>query len=211
VTSPRGILAIFNNVAAGRDADFDGWFQGEHLAERLAVPGFLYGRRHKSVSGGAGYFNFYVTESPEVLSSKAYLDRIDSPTPRSRMIMSEVFRDMCRTACRRDLRVGAARGAFAVTARFFQPHDLAALTGALRELANDETIGGEVWSAAEKPGVIKEEEKLRGGDAKIAHCLMVDVLHRDAAEAVAKRLAADFAKAEIGVFQALSHQGDSSA
>jgi hypothetical protein len=34
-----GILAIFNNVASGREAEFEEWFQHEHLAERIAVPG----------------------------------------------------------------------------------------------------------------------------------------------------------------------------
>jgi hypothetical protein len=33
-----GILAIFNNVAPGREAEFEEWFQHEHLQERLAVP-----------------------------------------------------------------------------------------------------------------------------------------------------------------------------
>ena len=83
--STRGILAIFNNVAPGRDDDFNNWFQGEHFAERLGVPGFLYGRRHQALSGSSAYFNFYVTESPDVLTSKAYLDRVDNPTPRSRV------------------------------------------------------------------------------------------------------------------------------
>ena len=36
-----GILAIFNNAAPGREAEFEEWFQHEHLAERVAVPGFL--------------------------------------------------------------------------------------------------------------------------------------------------------------------------
>jgi heme-degrading monooxygenase HmoA len=38
---PPGVLAIFNNVAPGREAEFEEWFQHEHLAERLAVPGFV--------------------------------------------------------------------------------------------------------------------------------------------------------------------------
>jgi hypothetical protein len=33
-----GILAIFNNVASGREAEFEEWFQREHLAERLNRP-----------------------------------------------------------------------------------------------------------------------------------------------------------------------------
>lgn len=35
-----GVLAIWNDCRAGREAEFEEWFQGEHLLERLAVPGF---------------------------------------------------------------------------------------------------------------------------------------------------------------------------
>jgi antibiotic biosynthesis monooxygenase (ABM) superfamily enzyme len=52
VTDTRpGILAIFNNVAPGREAEFEEWFQHEHLVERLAVPGFLLGRRYEQNVG----------------------------------------------------------------------------------------------------------------------------------------------------------------
>src|SRR5271167_3654219 len=94
-----GILAIFNNVAPGRESDFEEWFQHEHLAERLAVPGFLLGRRHEAVSGLPRYFNFYVTQSTDVLKSAAYLARLDNPTPMTRRTMSGIFKDMIRTVC----------------------------------------------------------------------------------------------------------------
>ena len=55
-----GILAIFNNAASGREAEFEEWFQHEHLAERIAVPGFLLGRRYEALSGQPRYFNFYI-------------------------------------------------------------------------------------------------------------------------------------------------------
>jgi hypothetical protein len=70
MTTP-GILAIFNDVAPGREAEFETWFQGEHLQERLAVPGFLYGRRHEAIAASSAFFNFYVVESPAVLTSAA--------------------------------------------------------------------------------------------------------------------------------------------
>lgn len=114
-----GILAIWNNVAPGREADFETWFQGEHLQERLGVPGFIYGRRHQAISGGSAFFNFYLVESPAVLTSKPYLERLDNPTPMTRMIMTEVFRDMNRTLCHRAVRRGDFRGAYAVTVRWF--------------------------------------------------------------------------------------------
>lgn len=209
--SARGILAIFNNVAPGRDDDFNNWFQGEHFAERLGVPGFLYGRRHQALSGSSAYFNFYVTESPEVLTSKAYLDRVNNPTPRSRVTMSEIFRDMCRTVCRREARVGNARGGMTTVARFEQPQELAALKAVLDELAKDETVSGELWASAEKPGATTEEEKLRGGDKKIAQCLLVDTLDQRKAEQIAQWLRQTFPSAEIGVFRVIAHMGDSSA
>src|SRR5262249_38029524 len=160
-----GILAIWNDCRAGREAEFDAWFQGEHLAERLSVPGFLYGRRHQAISGGAGYFNFYLVESPEILTSRPYLERLDKPTPMTRKIMSEVFLNMNRTVCRRTLRRGGFRGAFAVTARFNEAPHTASLTTALDELLRDTNIAsGEIWIALDPAGMpVSMEEKLRGG------------------------------------------------
>ena len=103
MSAQPGILAIFNDCRPGREAEFEAWFQGEHLIERLAVPGFVFGRRHKAVSGAPGFFNFYMVETPEVLTSKPYLERLDNPTPMTRTIMSEVFVNMNRTVCRLSL------------------------------------------------------------------------------------------------------------
>ena len=99
-----GILAIWNDCRAGDEAEFEAWFQGEHLLERLAVPGFLYGRRHQAIFGGSDYFNFYLTESPDVLISQPYLERLDNPTPMTKRIMSDIFINMNRTVSHRTLR-----------------------------------------------------------------------------------------------------------
>jgi hypothetical protein len=204
-----GILAIFNDCRAGREAEFDAWFQGEHLEERLAVPGFLFGRRHQAISGDAGYFNFYLVESPDVLTSKPYLERLDNPTPMTKRIMSEVFLNMNRTVCRRTTRRGAFRGAFAVTTRFNETPDVGALTAALDELVRDTDVaGGEIWIALDPAGMpVSTEEKLRGGDKKIKGCLMVDTLHQSDAEMLGKRLSGRHPAAEVGVFRVLSQIG----
>src|SRR5258708_33477270 len=123
----EGILAIWNDWRAGGEVEFEAWFQGEHLLERLAVPGFLFGRRHQAISGSAGYFNFYLVGSPDVLTSKPYLERLDNPTPMTKLIMSEVFINMNRTVCRRTIRRGGFRGAYVVTVRFNAQVDEAAL------------------------------------------------------------------------------------
>ncbi|HUI15592.1 MAG TPA: hypothetical protein VL048_19210 [Xanthobacteraceae bacterium] len=204
-----GILAIFNDCRAGRETEFEAWFQGEHLVERLSVPGFLFGRRHKALSGSPGYFNFYMVESPAVLTSKAYLERLDHPTPLTHTIMSEVFVNMNRTVCRRVARRGSFRGAFAVVARFEQKVDATAMTEALEELTRDTAVaGGEIWIALDPAGMpVSMEEKLRGGDKKIAGALMVDTLYQKDAEAVAAGLAKQFPNAAVSVFGVLCQIG----
>jgi len=204
-----GILAIFNDCRAGREDEFDAWFQGEHLEERLAVPGFLFGRRHQALSGSAGYFNFYLVESPDVLASKPYLERLDNPTPMTKRIMSEVFINMNRTVCRRTVRCGQFRGAYAVTARFNDAPDAGALTVTLDDLVRDTSVaGGEIWIALDPAGMpVSMEEKLRGGDKKIKGCLMVDTLRQSDAETLGARLSRQFPAAEIGVFRVLCQLG----
>lgn len=203
-----GILAIWNDVTLGREADFDTWFQGEHLVERLGVPGFRFGRRHEAVSGAPRFFVFYVTDGPEVLTSKPYLERLDNPTPMTRMIMSEVFKNMNRTLCRRVARRGDFRGSHAVTVRFNEAVDEAALTRRMDELAKDHAVAAaELWIAADAGAPVSMEEKLRGGDKKIKACLMVDTLRQQPAEALGARLAKDFPQAEVGVYRVLCQLG----
>jgi hypothetical protein len=208
-TPQQGILAIWNDCRAGREVEFEAWFQGEHLLERLAVPGFLYGRRHQAISGSSGYFNFYLVESPAVLTSKPYLERLDNPTPMTKFIMSEIFINMNRTLCHRTLRRGGFRGAYAVTARFNDAPDIAALISLAETLVRDISIAAvEIWTAVDPAGQpVSMEEKLRGGDKKIKACLMVDTLRQSEAEKLGERLARQFAGTEIGVFRVLCQLG----
>ena len=132
----RGRLAIWNDCAPGREAEYETWYQGEHLPERLAVPGILRGRRYEAIAGEPHYFTYYETVSPGVFASPEYLERVENPTPMTRKIMSGIFIDMSRTVCRRVACHGDTRGAVAVTAR----------------LAGDGLANGSVVAAAGVPG-----------------------------------------------------------
>jgi hypothetical protein len=205
MTEQPGILAIFNNVAAGREAEFEEWFQHEHLAERIGVPGFLLGRRHEAVSGEPRYFNFYVTQSVDVLKSAAYLTRLDNPTPMTRTIMSEVFKDMNRTVCHRTFRLGSMGGVAVVTVRFGERPDEGALQVTIGRLMQDRAVAcGEIWMAASpREFPVSEEERLRGGDRKIEACLLIEALRVPDAERVAAALAREFPRTAVGVYRLL--------
>lgn len=202
-----GILAIWNGCAPGREAEFEEWYQHEHFHERIGVPGFLIGRRFEAVRGAPQYFCIYLTQSPAVLKSPAYLERLDNPTPQTRTMMTGVFSDMIRTVCDRTARFGfgTMRGPFAVTARFTKPPAPGALESAARELAADKAIAcAEIWtaaSAAEFP--VSQEERLRGGDARIEACLMVETLRAVDAETVAASVAQRFPGAAVGIYRLL--------
>ena len=104
-----GILAIWNDCAPEGEAHYERWYKSEHMQERVGVAGFRFGRRYERSSGGdRRFFTFYEVESPDVLSSRAYVERLENPTPWTTESM-KYFRNMVRTVC--DLRAAAGRAA----------------------------------------------------------------------------------------------------
>ena len=106
----RGLLLTMTETPPGIEAEFNNWYDTEHLPERLAIPGFLSARRWVAeVEPGQGkYLATYELESAAVLESSAYLARFrDAPTPwTTRMLGScTVFR---RWACEQRLPGDAA-------------------------------------------------------------------------------------------------------
>ncbi len=203
-TSP-GILAIFNNIAIGREAEFEEWFQHEHLAERMALPGFLLGRRYEAVSGQPRYFNFYLAQSADIFKSTSYLERLDHPTPLTRIVMSEIFKDMNRTVCNRTFRRGNMRGSTAVAVRFDQCPNEGLLKNTIETLVAEKAVaGGEIWIAASlREFPVSQEERLRGGDKKLEACLLIETLRVSDSEKLALVLAPSFPGTAIGVYRLL--------
>jgi hypothetical protein len=199
------ILAFFHNIAPGREAEFEEWFQREHLPERIAIPGFLIGRRYEAISAHPRYFHFYVTQSVEVLKSAVYLGRVNDPTPMTRTVMSEITKDVNRTICRRTFRLGAMRGSCVVTVRFGQRPAETELEATIETLMRDKAVAcAEVWRATDPLELLlSEEERLRGGERKIEACLVVETLRVPEGEKIAEALASKFQRTEIGVYRLL--------
>jgi hypothetical protein len=209
----QGVLAIWNDIREGRAGEFEHWFKSEHLLERLAVPGFRRGRRYEAIAGAPRYFVFYLADAPGVLTSRAYIARLNDPTPLTRSVMTHGFVNMNRTVCRRAARFGSLWGAVCVTARFDRPPDSGRVSPLLERLAAEEGVARcELWSAEDTGGAIATEERLRGGDRKIAGCIMVDALRDADAERARATLSRAFGgAAEIGVYRLLCELGRSDA
>ena len=113
----NGVAAIWHNVAPEAEADYDHWHCHEHMAERVAIPGFLRGRRYVAVAAERKFFHFYETETLASLMSKAYLDRLNNPTPWTQRIVPSIH-DNNRTLCNVVSTQGKGGGAAILTCRF---------------------------------------------------------------------------------------------
>jgi hypothetical protein len=76
-----GLLMVWCDVPADKEKEFNRWYNEEHLAERLAVPGFLSAARYEAVKGGPKHLAVYELESAAVLQSDAYRKVSANPTP----------------------------------------------------------------------------------------------------------------------------------
>ncbi|MBO0743344.1 MAG: hypothetical protein J2P51_18250, partial [Hyphomicrobiaceae bacterium] len=115
---PAGILAVFNDCTPEGYQHFERWYVREHLQERVAVPGFRFGRRYELVCGGdRRFFAFYEVENADVLSSPAYLERLNAPTAWTRETMRVAFRNSVRTVCDLRFAAGDLIGAYATVLR----------------------------------------------------------------------------------------------
>jgi hypothetical protein len=101
-----GLLLNAMNVTAEADADFNAWYDEEHLPALSAVPGTLAARRFRSEEAGGGshrYVAIYHLETPEVTLGEAWKAAID--TPWSARVRPH-FRDRLRVLARRYVRGG---------------------------------------------------------------------------------------------------------
>ncbi|HKT95670.1 MAG TPA: hypothetical protein VJS30_03915 [Paraburkholderia sp.] len=72
-SAPAGQLCIWTDTDPHTEADFNAWYDREHMQERIAIPGFRHARRFLANDGSARrYLALYVTASLDVFRSDAY-------------------------------------------------------------------------------------------------------------------------------------------
>lgn len=203
----NGILAIWNDVEAGGDAEYNHWHTREHIPERVGVPGFVRGRRYVAVSGAPRYFTLYETETVETLAGPAYLARLNDPTPWTERVLP-LFRSTIRTACRVTLSMGHGVGGALATLR------LAPMRGRDEELRSW-LIGTTLPMLVERPGLVgghlceadisatqipTEERRLRAGpDQVVGWVLLVEGTEPEAVETGCRELLSTDALERRGV------------
>ena len=96
-TGAGGLLVNAMNVAPEHEADFNAWYDEEHLPALLAVPGTIAARRFKSRAGSHKYLAVYHLQSPDVVTTAAWKAAVDTPwTARVRTTYQDHFRVVLR-------------------------------------------------------------------------------------------------------------------
>src|ERR1700761_7495873 len=106
----KGMLLTSMDVDAADEANFNRWYDREHLEERVAIEGFLEARRYIAHKANPKYLCLYSTRTFEVLDSPAYRAKLANPTAWSEKTMAR-FKDMIRSVARITISNGTGRGA----------------------------------------------------------------------------------------------------
>ena len=109
----NGLLFVASDVDPADDADFNRWYDREHVEERVRIPGFLSGARYFSLEGGRKYLGLYRTESLAVFRSAGYRAAFEKQTPWS-VANLDRMRQPIRRVCAVQAVTGFGSGSHAV-------------------------------------------------------------------------------------------------
>lgn len=180
----RAAMLLSFDVAREAIAEHDDWHTHEHLPERLSIPGFVRATRWVALQGGPRYFVMYEVRQLATLTSEAYLERLNHPSPWTTKMMPH-YRGMTRGFCTVTGSFGLGLGHLGLLVRF-KPQvgaesSLRAwlLREALARLASAPGIGSvHLFEGALTPAMTNEQ-RIRGADAGVDWALLATGYSRD--------------------------------
>jgi hypothetical protein len=106
----KGMLLTSMDIDPSDEAEFNRWYDREHLEERVAIEGFLEARRYIAHQGAPKYLSLYSTETFEALDSATYRTALANQTDWSKANIAR-FKNMIRAVARVTISRGQGRGA----------------------------------------------------------------------------------------------------
>ena len=104
------MLLTSMDIDPSHEAEFNRWYDREHLEERVAIDGFLEARRYIAHAASPKYLSLYSTETFEVLDGAAYRTALTRQTDWSKANIAR-FKNMIRAVARITVSRGTGRGA----------------------------------------------------------------------------------------------------
>jgi hypothetical protein len=113
----KGMLLTSMDIDAAHEAEFNRWYDREHLEERVAIDGFLEARRYVAHDGKPKYLCLYSTATSAVLGSPTYRTVLANQTEWSNANIVR-FGNFIRAVARITISRGKGRGAALGIVRF---------------------------------------------------------------------------------------------
>jgi hypothetical protein len=179
--SARAAVAMWWDVPAEVQSEWQDWHTHEHMPERLSIPGFLRGSRWVA---GSSYFVLYEVATLDTLTGGAYLERLNNPTPWSRKMMPH-HRNMVRSLCNVRARFGRGLGNALATLRLDAP--LEGLSALPERRGLSAALLLESIPMTGMPQTT--EQQIRGGDAQASWIALINGYDENAVSAAALELA----------------------
>jgi hypothetical protein len=158
--------------------EHDEWHTHEHLPERLSIPGFVRGTRWVALNGQPRYFVLYEVEQLATLTSDAYLERLNNPSPwTSKMMLN--YRRMTRGFCSVAGSFGFGMGHASLLIRFSPANETGSslrkwlLQDTLPQLPSKPGIGSAHLLEGALTPPMTNEQRIRGSDADVDWALLV--------------------------------------
>jgi hypothetical protein len=106
----KGMLLTSMDIDAAHEAEFNRWYDREHLEERVAIDGFREARRYVAHEGKPKYLCLYSTTTAAVLGSPTYRAVLANQTEWSNANIAR-FDNFIRAVARIGISRGKGRGA----------------------------------------------------------------------------------------------------
>ena len=186
----QAAMLLSFDVTAEAMAEHDDWHTHEHLPERLSIPGFLRGTRWVALAGGPRYFVLYEVAGLEVLTSQAYLGRLNNPTAWTSKLMPH-YRGMKRGFCSVTGSFGSGLGHVALLIRLSPSAQAASalrhwlLAEALPGLPASPGIGSAHLLEGAVTPPMTNEQRMRGADGAVDWAIVVAGYRQEAIETLA--------------------------
>jgi hypothetical protein len=113
----KAVVAIWQDAPPETRAEYFEWHDREHMPERVAIPGFLRGRRYCALAGEPEFFTLYEAQSLGVLAGPDYTEWLDHPTAWTRRV-APLLRHTVRSLCEVALSLGPGAGGLIMTWRY---------------------------------------------------------------------------------------------
>src|SRR5688572_4864243 len=82
----QGLITVWLDVPQEREEEFNDWYNLEHLAQVVALPGFVSARRYRVDDAPLRYLAWYDTVDESIEGAADFQRIVEKPTPWSQRI-----------------------------------------------------------------------------------------------------------------------------